>query len=90
LVLDEATSALDSQSETLIQAALERVMQGRTSLVIAHRLSTILAADVILVMDDGQLVEQGTHAQLLAQGGLYADLYNTQFRREKPPVVAEN
>jgi ATP-binding cassette subfamily B protein len=90
LVLDEATSALDSQSEALIQAALERVMQNRTSLVIAHRLSTILAADVILVMDNGQLVEQGTHAELLAQGGLYADLYNTQFRREKLPVVAEN
>jgi ATP-binding cassette subfamily B protein len=90
LVLDEATSALDSQSEALIQAALERVMQGRTSLVIAHRLSTILAADVILVMDDGQLVEQGTHAELLAQGGLYADLYNTQFRREKLSVVAED
>ncbi len=90
LVLDEATSALDSQSEALIQAALERVMQDRTSLVIAHRLSTILAADVILVMDDGQLLEQGTHAELLAQGGLYADLYNTQFRREKLSVVAED
>jgi ATP-binding cassette subfamily B protein len=82
LVLDEATSSLDSQSEALIQAALERVMQDRTSLVIAHRLSTILAADVILVMDGGELVEQGTHAELLARGGLYADLYNTQFRRE--------
>jgi ATP-binding cassette subfamily B protein len=82
LVLDEATSSLDSQSEALIQAALERVMEGRTSLVIAHRLSTILAADLILVMDEGRLVEQGTHAELLAQGGLYAGLYNTQFRRE--------
>jgi ATP-binding cassette subfamily B protein len=80
LVLDEATSSLDSQSEALIQAALERVMRGRTSLVIAHRLSTILAADIILVMDEGRLVEQGTHAKLLAEGGLYADLYNTQFR----------
>jgi len=87
LVLDEATSALDSQSEALIQAALERVMQNRTSLVIAHRLSTILAADVILVMDDGRLVEHGTHAELLAQGGLYAELYNTQFRREGLSVV---
>jgi ATP-binding cassette subfamily B protein len=87
LVLDEATSSLDSQSEALIQAALERVMQGRTSLVIAHRLSTILAADVILVMDDGRLVEQGTHAELLAQGGLYADLYNTQFRVEREPAL---
>jgi ATP-binding cassette subfamily B protein len=83
LVLDEATSSLDSQSETLIQAALERVMQGRTSLVIAHRLSTILAADVILVMDEGRLVERGTHAELLERGGLYANLYNTQFRQGK-------
>ena len=82
LVLDEATSSLDSQSEALIQAALEQVMKGRTSLVIAHRLSTILAADLILVMNEGRLVEQGTHAELLARGGLYADLYNTQFRRE--------
>ncbi len=80
LVLDEATSSLDSQSEALIQAALERVMQGRTSLVIAHRLSTILAADVILVMDQGRLVEQGIHTELLARRGLYANLYNTQFR----------
>ncbi|MGH2457912.1 MAG: ABC transporter ATP-binding protein [Chloroflexota bacterium] len=80
LVLDEATSHLDSQSEALIQAALVRVMRGRTSLVIAHRLSTILAADVILVMDRGRLVERGTHAQLVAHGGLYATLYQTQFR----------
>ncbi len=80
LVLDEATSHLDSLSEALIQEALQHVMQGRTSLVIAHRLSTILAADQILVMDQGQLVEQGTHADLLAQNGLYAALYETQFR----------
>lgn len=80
LVLDEATSSLDSQSEALIQAALQRVMQGRTSLVIAHRLSTILAADVILVMNEGRLVERGTHLELLEQGGLYARLYHTQFR----------
>jgi ATP-binding cassette subfamily B protein len=79
LVLDEATSHLDSQSEALIQAALERVMQGRTSLVIAHRLSTIHAADVILVMDRGQIVEQGKHADLIARDGLYAALYETQF-----------
>src|SRR5205814_759630 len=70
LVLDEATSHLDSQSEALIQDALERVMSGRTSIVIAHRLSTVLKADVILVMDRGRLVERGTHAELLARGGL--------------------
>lgn len=79
LVLDEATSHLDSLSEALIQDALHRVMQGRTSLVIAHRLSTILAADVILVIDKGRLVEQGTHAELLARNGLYTSLYETQF-----------
>jgi ATP-binding cassette subfamily B protein len=82
LILDEATSHLDSHSEALIQEALERVMKGRTSLVIAHRLSTILSADLILVMDGGRLVEQGTHAQLLAQDGLYAGLYRTQFQAE--------
>jgi ATP-binding cassette subfamily B protein len=81
LILDEATSHLDSQSEALIQAALERLMHGRTSLVIAHRLSTILAADLILVLEEGRLVESGTHAQLLARGGLYSRLYETQFRR---------
>ena len=80
LVLDEATAHLDSQSEALIQAALEPLFQGRTSLVIAHRLSTILRADKILVLNQGQLVEQGTHHELLAQGGLYAHLYETQFR----------
>ena len=83
LVLDEATSHLDSLSEALIQEALQRVMEGRTSLVIAHRLSTILAADVILVMDHGRLVEKGTHAELLARDGLYASLYETQFRPER-------
>ena len=88
LVLDEATSSLDSQSEALIQTALQGLMVGRTSIVIAHRLSTVLAADVILVMDKGRLVERGTHAELLAQGGLYATLYRTQFRdTEKQQVV---
>jgi ATP-binding cassette subfamily B protein len=80
LVLDEATSHLDSESESLIQDALKRVMAGRTSIVIAHRLSTILAADQILVMDRGQIVERGTHANLLEQNGLYAHLYETQFK----------
>jgi ATP-binding cassette subfamily B protein len=80
LVLDEATSHLDSLSEELIQNALQRVMKGRTSLVIAHRLSTILAADQILVMDQGGLVEKGTHEELLALDGLYTDLYETQFK----------
>ncbi len=80
LILDEATSHLDSQSEALIQAALEPLMAGRTSIVIAHRLSTILAANQILVMEQGRLAEQGTHATLLAKNGLYARLYETQFR----------
>ncbi len=83
LVLDEATSHLDSESEALIQEALKRVMAGRTSVVIAHRLSTILAADLILVMDRGRIVERGTHEELLASGGLYSQLYETQFQREK-------
>ena len=83
LVLDEATSHLDSESEALIQDALRRVMAGRTSIVIAHRLSTILAADLILVMDRGRIVERGTHQELLSMGGLYAQLYETQFKREK-------
>jgi ATP-binding cassette subfamily B protein len=83
LVLDEATSHLDSESETLIQEALKRVMAGRTSIVIAHRLSTILAADLILVIDRGEIVERGTHEELLHQGGVYAQLYETQFKRER-------
>ncbi len=82
LVLDEATSHLDSQSEALIRDALEKIMLNRTSIVIAHRLSTILAADQILVMDRGRIVEKGTHSELIAHNGLYAALYETQFSQQ--------
>ena len=81
LILDEATSALDSISENAIQDALETIMRGRTSIVIAHRLSTILKADSILVVKDGVIAEQGTHDELLAKGGVYRELYETQFRK---------
>jgi ATP-binding cassette, subfamily B, bacterial len=80
LILDEATSALDTASERLVQAALEPLMEGRTTVAIAHRLSTILAADVIYVVDHGRMVEHGTHAELVARGGLYARLYEEQFQ----------
>jgi ATP-binding cassette subfamily B protein len=82
LVLDEATSHLDSESEALIQESLRRIMANRTSIVIAHRLSTILAADQILVLDRGEIVERGSHGELLALDGLYANLYRTQFGRD--------
>ena len=84
LILDEATSALDSESERLVQDALERLMQGRTSIVIAHRLSTIERADRIVALDGGRIVEQGSHAELLAAGGLYARLHALQFRSDTP------
>ena len=80
LILDEATSALDTTSERLVQHALEPLMEGRTTIAIAHRLSTILAADVIFVVDRGRLREQGTHEELLREGGLYAQLYAQQFQ----------
>ncbi len=83
LVLDEATSHLDSQSEALIQEALEKIMHNRTSIVIAHRLSTILRADQILVIDRGRIIEHGTHGELIEQAGLYAQLYETQFRHQR-------
>jgi subfamily B ATP-binding cassette protein MsbA len=79
LILDEATSALDNESESMIQAALDKVMRGRTTIVIAHRLSTIENADLIVVMDDGRIIETGSHQQLLAQQGAYARLHSRQF-----------
>ena len=79
LILDEATSSVDTRTEERIQMAMDNLMQGRTSFVIAHRLSTIKDADVILVMNHGDIVEQGNHEELLAKGGFYADLYNSQF-----------
>ena len=79
LILDEATSSVDTRTEQRIQTAMDNLMRGRTSFVIAHRLSTIKDADLILVMRDGDIVEQGTHDDLLAAGGFYADLYNSQF-----------
>ena len=80
LILDEATAALDNESERLVQDALEHLMPDRTTIVIAHRLSTIEHADQVLVLDEGRLVEQGTHAELLARGGIYAHLHRMQFR----------
>ena len=79
LILDEATSSVDTRTEALIQAAMDKLMAGRTSFVIAHRLSTIKNADLILVMKDGDIIESGTHQDLLNQGGFYSELYNSQF-----------
>lgn len=81
LILDEATSSVDTRTEVQIQKAMDTLMKGRTSFVIAHRLSTIRDADVILVMKDGDIVEQGNHEELIAKGGFYADLYNSQFEK---------
>ena len=79
LILDEATSSVDTRTEARIQKEMNNLMKGRTSFVIAHRLSTIKDADLILVMKDGDIIEQGTHKELLEQQGFYADLYNSQF-----------
>jgi subfamily B ATP-binding cassette protein MsbA len=89
LILDEATSALDSESERHIQAALETLIQGRTTIVIAHRLSTVERADRIVVLQQGLIVEVGSHPQLIASNGLYARLYRTQFQIIEPAVEAE-
>ena len=88
LILDEATSSLDTQSEREVQAALEALTENRTSLVIAHRLSTIIHADRILVFENGVIVEDGTHEELLAHGGAYARVYHLQFASEEIPAKA--
>ena len=84
VLLDEATAHLDSESEAAVQRALDEALSGRTSIVIAHRLSTVRGADQILVMDQGRIIQRGTHEELLAQGGLYRTLHDTQFRTEAP------
>ena len=81
LILDEATSSVDTRTEILIQKAMDNLMKGRTSFIIAHRLSTIRDADLILVMKDGDIIEQGNHEELLAKGGFYSQLYNSQFEK---------
>ena len=86
VILDEATAHLDSESEVAVQEALANALEGRTSLVIAHRLSTILNADQVIVVEAGRVVEAGSHADLLAAGGLYAELYRTQFERQAAGV----
>ena len=90
LILDEATSALDTASERYVQSALQPLMRDRTTMVIAHRLSTIIAADIIYVIDRGRIVEQGPHNELLANGGLYADLYREQFGGRRIEAYCED
>ena len=84
LILDEATSSVDTRIELILQKAMRNIMKGRTSFVIAHRLSTIRSADLILVMKDGNIIEKGTHEELMAQGGFYESLYNSQFAESSP------
>ena len=79
LILDEATSSVDTRTELAVQRAMERLMDGRTSFIIAHRLSTIRSADLILMMKEGDIVESGSHEELIARNGFYAELYNSQF-----------
>ena len=81
MILDEATSSVDTRTEEQIQKAMDNLMKGRTSFIIAHRLSTIRDADLILVMKDGDICEQGNHEELMRKGGFYADLYNSQFEK---------
>ena len=83
LILDEATSSIDTRTEIKIQEAFQKMMEGRTSFIVAHRLSTIKEADIILVMKDGNIVEQGNHEELLARNGFYAKLYQSQFAQYK-------
>jgi ATP-binding cassette subfamily B protein len=91
VILDEATAHLDSESEAAVQRALSVALAGRTALVIAHRLSTVREADALLVLDDGRVVERGTHDELVAAGGLYAELYRTQFAvADSPPVIVDD
>ena len=88
IVLDEATAHLDSESESAVHRALDIALEGRTALVIAHRLSTVRNADLILVVDEGRIVERGTHAELIAAGGLYRELYRTQFDEDTERALA--
>ena len=90
LILDEATSSIDTRTEIQIQSAMDNLMKGRTSFIIAHRLSTIKNADLILVMNHGDIVEQGTHEELLAKNGFYADLYNSQFDEDEAVWNSKN